>query len=159
VVVWPRATAKARGLRSRAGALGRVDELGAGDAFLLCVEKAPGDARALWRAAREELGGEALVAPVLLDDAGRPSFATGTVVVRFREPPTEALLRDFVSRHGLRTGERNRYVAEQLSFAVDGAGGEFLPDLVERIAAEPGVRAAWLETVARYERRADPGGA
>lgn len=159
MVVWPRASAKARGLRSRAGALGRVDELGAGDAFLLRCEGAPGDARALWRAAREELGGEALVAPVLLDDAGRPSFATGSVVVRFREPQTAALLREFGSRHGLRAAERNRYVAEQVSFAADDAGAEFLPDLVERIQAEPGVRAAWLETVARFERRADPRGA
>lgn len=159
MVVWPRESAKAPDLRRRAGSLGRVDELGGGDGFLLRFEAAPGDARALWRAAREELGSEALVAPVLLDEAGRPSFATGSVVVRFREPPTAAEVRDFGSRHGLREARKNAYVPEQVSFAVDTARADFLPDLVEGLQAEPGVRAAWLETVARYERRADRRGA
>jgi hypothetical protein len=137
---------------ARARKLGTVESLeSAPQLYLLRVT--PGKTpREAWQSAVRELGDALLVFPVLYDRGGTPHYPTGEVTVRFEAPPTESDLRHFCDAQGVRFLRRNEFVAQQVVCEPVDAACEFLPDLVMRIAAQPGVRRAWANTFSRYRR-------
>ena len=92
------------------------------------------------------------VAPVIVDESGRPSFPTGSIGVRFRESPTDGELEAFANEHGLRLIRRNEYISEQAVFAPVESGTTFLPDVLDRLSDDPRVQTAWPVTTSAYER-------
>jgi hypothetical protein len=100
-----------------------------------------------WRRSRAEW-----VAPVVVDEGGRPGFPTGAIGVRFHEAPADGELQAFAGEHGLRLLRRNEYVPEQAVFAPVASGTTFLPDVVDRLRDDPRVQTAWPVTRSAYER-------
>jgi hypothetical protein len=107
------------------------------------------DPRAAWEALARLIGPGGLVAPVLVDERGHELYPTGRVQVRFQAEPSEAEIGAFATRHHLASGQRNRYQALQCAFAVE---GDYLPDVVARIAQDPAVKRAWEDVEAAFER-------
>jgi hypothetical protein len=140
-------------------AVARARRLGAVERFesapqLYLLRVAPGaTSREAWRAAAQELGDDAALFPVLYDPGGAPHYPTGEVTVRFdAAAPPDADLHRFCAAHGLRLLRRNEYAEEQVVCEPVAPAREFLPDLVARLATEPGVRRAWANTLSRYRR-------
>jgi hypothetical protein len=136
----------------RARRLGAVERFESTPGLCLLRVAPRGTPREAWRAAARELGGEAALFPVLYDPGGAPHYPTGEVTVRFDAAPSDADLRRFCAAQGLRLLRRNEYAEEQAVCEPVAPAREFLPDLVARLAAEPGVRRAWANTLSRYRR-------
>ena len=88
--------------------------------------------------------------PLLRDRDGVAHYPTGEVTVRFVQAPTDDALGAFAKAHRVTLARRNALEPRQAVFAP--AAHEWLPDLVDRLAAAPGVARAWPVTVSRYER-------
>ena len=93
-------------------------------------------------------GERASLLPVLRDRDGVAHYPTGEVPVRFAEPPTDEALRVFAKSQRVTLARRNALERRQATFAP--AAPEWLPDLVDRLAAAPGVARAWAVTLSRY---------
>lgn len=139
-------------LMARAGTVGSLKQLDAAEP--LCVLRVEGKASSkdAWRAARQALGEDTPVFPVLYDRNRSSHYPTGEVTVRFEAAPTDADLRSFCAKHRLRPLRRNEYAAQQVVCKPVAAADEFLPDLVARLVSQPGVRDAWANTLSRYRR-------
>jgi hypothetical protein len=133
-------------LRRRLGRDAEVEPM-ADDLTLVTAEQTVS-----WQRIRDAVGSAEWVAPVVVDESGRPSFPTGSIGVRFREPPADGELQAFADDHGLRLLRRNEYVAEQAVFAPVDSGTTFLPDVVDRLRDDPRVQTAWPVTTSGYER-------
>jgi hypothetical protein len=107
-----------------------------------------------WAAAARALGGAVELFPVLYDRDGAPHYPTGEVTVRFDEAPSDADLARFCDAQRIRLLRRNTFVAQQVVCAPLSAAADFLPELVARIAAQPGVHRAWANTLSAYRRTA-----
>jgi hypothetical protein len=88
--------------------------------------------------------------PLLRDRDGVAHYPTGEVTVRFAKAPTDDALGAFAKAHRVTLARRNALEPRQAVFAP--ATQEWLPNLVDRLAAAPGVVRAWPVTVSRYER-------
>jgi hypothetical protein len=88
--------------------------------------------------------------PVLRDRDGVAHYPTGEVTVRFAQAPGDAALRAFAREQRVTLARRNALEPRQAVFAP--AVREWLPDVVERLAAAPGVARAWPNTASRYRR-------
>jgi hypothetical protein len=85
------------------------------------------------------------------DDVGEPLYMTGEISVRFKSSPGDEDLRRFTTRHGLRLLRRNELVAQQIVFKpLDTARS--LPELVQEIEREETTKAAWANTLRRFQR-------
>ena len=88
--------------------------------------------------------------PLLRDRDGVAHYPTGEVTVRFAQAPTDDALGAFAKAHRVTLARRNALEPRQAVFAP--AAHEWLPDLVDRLAAAPGVARAWPVTISRYQR-------
>lgn len=88
--------------------------------------------------------------PVLRDRDGVAHYPTGEVTVRFAEAPSDERLRAFAQSQRVSLARRNALERRQATFAP--AAPEWLPDLVDRLAAAPGVARAWAVTLSRYTK-------
>lgn len=150
-VVHPE-TSDRRALTERLAKLGQAEELEGSDALLVRLPASSTEARAAWRRLHESAGDAAVVQPVLVDEQGHPHYPTGEISVRFREPPSEDALRTFAAAHGLTLRSRNQYVPQQAVFRLADPRRTYLPDLVEKLASDKGVVAAWANTLSSYRR-------
>ena len=133
-------------------AIGRVEPLGCEGLTVLRVRKPDADARQTWRRIVADLPEEAFAAPVLLGEGNEEHFPTGRVTVRFAKARSTKALRAFAGRHGLRLERVNELVPDQATFLPARPRAAYLPDLIDAIAREPAVAAAWAETVSAYRR-------
>jgi hypothetical protein len=88
--------------------------------------------------------------PLLRDGDGVAHYPTGEVTVRFAQAPSDDALRAFAKAQRVTLARRNAIEPRQAVFAP--VAREWLPELVERLAAAPGVARAWPVTVSRYQR-------
>jgi hypothetical protein len=88
--------------------------------------------------------------PLLRDRDGVAHYPTGEVTVRFVQTPNDDALATFAKAQRVTLARRNALEPRQAVFAA--VAREWLPDLVARLAAAPGVTRAWPVTVSRYER-------
>lgn len=109
------------------------------------------DPRRAWERLQAALP-DAIVVPTLVDDAGNTFYPTGTVQVRFAEPPAQQMLDDLAEEFALAGVTRNKYQPAQVSCRPTDPAGCYLPELIDSLAALPGVRKAWAEARSRYER-------
>ena len=109
-------------------------------------------AREGWRRAASALDAADVPLPLMRDGDGVPHYPTGEVTVRFATAPADAALGQFATAHRLRLVRRNELEPRQAVFVAARAAREWLPDLVDRLAAAPGVTRAWPNTVSRYRR-------
>jgi hypothetical protein len=137
---------------ARARRLGPVERLAeARDLCLLRVAQAATPA-ASWAAAAKALGGAVDLFPVLYDQDGMSHYPTGEVTVRFVDAPSDAELARFCDAQRVRLLRRNTFVTQQVVCTPASASADFLPDLVARIASQPGVHRAWANTFSAYRR-------
>lgn len=120
--------------------------------FLLTLAGEADDPRIAWEYVQKAFGAEAVVAPVLTDEAGHTLYPTGTVHVRFDRTLSDDELQAFAATYRLGIQERNRYQPAQVSFSITDPTDTYLPELMDRLSEAPGVKAAWQETKARYRR-------
>ena len=150
-VVQPPASSKSALDRLRD--LGTVERVDAARPLLVLKIAGAKRAKDAWAAAAAKLG-ETRLFPVLYDSAGAPHYPTGEVTVRFETAPSDADLRRFGDSHKLRLVRRNDLAPQQAVFEPAGEAGEYLPDVVSKLAGQPGIHKAWANTLSRY-RRAD----
>lgn len=139
--------------RKGLSALGQLEQLEGSDLLLLRPAD-PASPRQVWEQILESSGAVEWAAPLMVDDTKHPHFPTGEISVRFVRPPSEQDLAEFGTAHGLEPRRRNEYVAEQVSFSLREPRRTFLPDLLQALDKEQGVRAAWANTLSRYRRLA-----
>lgn len=137
---------------ARARTLGSLEPLDTSPP--LCVLRIEADAtsRDTWVVALRTLGENTPMFPVLYDRDRSPHYPTGEVTIRFESVPTDAELRRFCASQRLQLLRRNEFATRQVVCEPIASPREFLPDLVERLAAQPGVRAAWANTLSRFRR-------
>jgi hypothetical protein len=132
--------------------LGSIERIGSdGPLFLLRI-KGKANSKEAWQAALRALGDDTVLFPVLFDRDRAPHYPTGEVTVRFDAAPTDADLGRFCDAQRLRLLRRNEFVPQQIVGVPLAAASEFLPDLVARLAAQPGVHSAWANTQSQYRR-------
>ncbi len=152
LVVRPAEGTRGTTVWARAEKIGSLEPLeGHGGTFVLHLAQAAPDARAAWESARQALGSDCQVEPVLVDAEGRDHYPTGRLEVRFHEPPSDSDLESFASEHGLRLRGRNRFVSVQVEFQTP-EGNAFLIDVIERLELSSAVHSAWADTLSRYRR-------
>lgn len=132
--------------------LGRVEAIGSGQPLYLIRVEPHGATRQCWQALSHGLGGDAFAYPVLLDRDGAPHYPTGEVTVRFERTPTPTELDAFAQGHRLRLLRANEFAPQQFVLEPLDRARDFLPDLVSRLIAAPGIRSAWANTLSRYRR-------
>jgi len=88
--------------------------------------------------------------PLLRDGDGVAHYPTGEVTVRFADAPSDDALHAFAKAQRVTLARRNAIEPRQAVFAP--ASREWLPELVDRLAAAPGVARAWPVTASRYQR-------
>ncbi|MBL8229752.1 MAG: hypothetical protein JNL98_14785 [Bryobacterales bacterium] len=136
--------------RKKLARMGRLEDAQqAGGIVIRLDHKGTADPRHIWQQIQSEAG-EVPVDPVLLDEAGGVHYPTGEVVIRFKEPPSDAFLAGFAKKFGLTVRQRNAYVPSQIAFHVVQHG--YLPDLVESVEAIEEVQSAWANTKSHYQR-------
>ena len=108
--------------------------------------------RRAWASLQRRIGGDFAVLPVLDDGEGGMRFPTGRISVRFAGARTERELRQFATDVGLVLHHRTKFVEHQAVFEPADPGGEYLPDVVERLTRLPEVESAWLDAQSRYQR-------
>jgi hypothetical protein len=139
-------------LIARARVVGSLEPLEAAEPLCVLRVKGTASSKDAWHAALEALGPDTPLFPVLYDRDRSPHYPTGEVTVRFEAAPTDADLRRFCAEQRLRLLRRNEFAAQQVVCEPVAAASEFLPDLVARLATQPGVRTAWANTLSRYHR-------
>jgi hypothetical protein len=133
--------------------LGEVEALkGSDDVLLVRFRQKIPDLKAAWELIRRELGDEAIVYSVLLDESGRHQYPTGEISVRFQSPPSDAQLKRFAASHGLRLHSRNEFIPQQAIFEPLKPGDRYIPELVQEIAGAKNIQLAWANTLSRFER-------
>jgi hypothetical protein len=139
---------------TRARRLGPVERLESSARDNFCLLRVPQQAtpEKSWAAVAKAMGGNVDLFPVLYDRDGTSHYPTGEVTVRFDAAPDDAALARFLDAHRLRLLRRNAFVAQQVVCASAAAASQFLPDLVARLAAQPGVLRAWANTLSNYRR-------
>jgi hypothetical protein len=142
-----------RSASKRLETLGRVQPLEGTDALLLSLPADSKEPRS-WRQAQEAVGTAGTVQPVLLDEEGEPHYPTGEISVRFKNALEDDELRRFAARHELRLLRRNEFVPQQAVFQPLDGSGSYLPEIVEKLEGEDAIRAAWANTLSRYQRAA-----
>ena len=110
------------------------------------------EARAAWEQVQKELGPSAIVTPVLVDSRGHAHYPTGSIQVRFHKPPSDEALETFAKEHTLRLVERNHYQPAQANFEMTKPDTTYLPDVIAELSESSGVRLAWADAEARYQR-------
>lgn len=145
-----RVGAAADDVLGRARSLGAVERLPGAPRLCLLRVKGKASAKEAWQSTVQLLDEGTPLFPVLYDRSGAPHYPSGEVTVRFEQVPSAAELRRFCNEHGLELLRRNEFVAQQV--VCEPIAREFLPDLVARLAAQPGVRRAWANTLSRYRR-------
>jgi hypothetical protein len=140
-------------LSRRLEELGSVEALDGTDLLLLHVSEPAADPRRVWERILDRADGAAWVAPVLIDEHGQPHLPTGEVSARFDRAPSEDDLQAFAGSHGLELRSRNEYVKEQATFRLARPRSTYLPDLVQSIGTEQGVRTAWANTLTLFRRQ------
>jgi hypothetical protein len=115
-------------------------------------EKKSAEVKKTWQHLQDKLGAEFAVEPVFIGRNGRLSYATGSLSVRFRKTPTNAELKKFAHRWGLRLKARNPYVRSQAAFEKTAKTMDhYLPDMIDSIRRkEKQVRAVWPDTYSNY---------
>ncbi len=137
---------------ARAKRLGPVERLGSARDLCLLIVPQQATPEASWAAVSEAMGGDVALFPVLYDRDGAPHYPNGEVTVRFAAAQSDADITKFCAAHRLRLVRRNAFVAQQFVCEALAAAAEFLPDLVTRLAAQPGVQRAWANTLSNYRR-------
>lgn len=132
--------------------IGAVTSLGSGPLFLVRLGKRPKDARTAWSHVLEKCPTAEWACPVLKDVDGNELYPTGSIVVRFREPPSADSLRKFAAASVLVLEERNEFVPRQVSFRPRRPREAYLPGLVATIAERPDVEGVWASTLGQYKR-------
>jgi hypothetical protein len=122
------------------------------DVEVVQVGKEASDARAAWQQVLDADPSLPWAVPVLVDESGRDMLPTGEVTVRFAAEPSDEELEEFADRHGLTLRSRNEFVRAQAVFVPNDPRNSYLPDVYERLDAEPHVTRAWPNTRSRYER-------
>lgn len=136
----------------RLASLGHVEELPDGDEMLLLHIDENADAKEVWERARDAVGPNGFVEPVLYDERGNPHYPTGEVSVRFYKPLSDEQLRRFAADNSLRLRNRNEFVPEQAVFTPITPEEIYIPDLVNRIANSEVAKIVWANTFSRFER-------
>jgi len=131
--------------------LGTVERVDAAEPLLVLKVAGAKRAKDAWAATAAKLG-ETRLLPVLYDSDGAPHYPTGEVTVRFDAAPSDAELRRFGDSHKLRLLRRNEFAPQQAVFEPAGGSGEYLPDVVSKLAGLPGIHKAWANTLSRYRR-------
>lgn len=134
---------------------GAMEKLGTTEPLYLLTLASSQTARGVWSAVSKALGGKGAAYPVLIDGDGAPRYPTGEITVRFAQVPSAADLKAFAVEHRLKLERTNELAPLQFVFAPVASSAEFLPDLVARLASQPGVRSAWANTLSAYRRGAD----
>jgi hypothetical protein len=132
--------------------LGDLEDLPVKGGMRLRVGAGLSDPRVAWEEVQALLGERADVQPVLLDESGHEQYPTGDISVRFLGAASDQQLKRFAELYGLCLRKRNEFVPEQAVFTPLEPGRHFLPDLVRQTASDDAVRAAWANTLARYQR-------
>jgi hypothetical protein len=132
--------------------LGSLEQLHGAEPLILLTLKASRSARDAWRVVASALGNERAAYPVLLDGGGAPHYPTGEITVRFVQTPSADEVSAFAGRLGLKLARANELAPKQFVFVPLAPAAEFLPDTVERLAAQSGVRSAWANTLSAYRR-------
>jgi len=137
----------------RARHLGTVERFAAApELCLLRLGAAKASPKSAWQATTRALGAGIALFPVLHDAGGAAHYPTGEITVRFDSAPSDDELARFCAAQRLRALRRNAFVAQQVVCEALAAAEEFLPEIVARLAAEPGVRRAWANTLSHYRR-------
>ena len=108
------------------------------------------DATDTWIVRTRDPKARAAWLPLLRDRDGVAHYPTGEVTVRFAAAPAEDALQAFAKTHRVALARRNALEPRQAVFVP--VAREWLPDLVDRLAAAPGVARAWPVTISRYAR-------
>jgi len=147
-----RATPAEKATLARAKRLGPVERLESARDLCLLIVPQQATPEASWAAVSKAMGENVAVFPVLYDRDGAPHYPNGEVTVRFDAAQSDSDIARFCATHRLRLVRRNAFVAQQFVCEALVAGAEFLPDLVARLAAQPGVHRAWANTLSNYRR-------
>ena len=140
-----------RALESSVAGIGSIEPLpGRDDLLLLRVRDSSSAPRGTWARIHDALGGLP-VAPVMVDNRGTPAYPTGRVSVRFKEAPQPNELERFAEGLNLRLVAVNKFVTQQVMFEPKDRT-EYLPDIIDSVAADERVDSAWPESVSAYRR-------
>ena len=131
--------------------IGEVHPLEGTTSWVLQV-KQKDEPQTVWRRILACLPSAEWVAPVLVDEREEPHYPTGDISVRFDHSPSPKELERFASTRRLRLLGRNEFAPQQASFRPDRPQDTYLPDLVQTLAGEKGVIAAWANTRSQYRR-------
>jgi hypothetical protein len=132
--------------------LGEVEPVEGADLLLLRLHGDPPDLEAARTQLLDDTEGVAWAEPVFLDEHREPHLPTGDVTLRFTRNLSEEELEAFANEHGLHLMKRNEFVPEQATFAPADPRRLSLADVVRELAAAPGVKSAWANTMSRYRR-------
>ena len=144
----------ASGVPEAAASLGTVAPLGDTEPLYLLTLAAQRPAREALMKLAKVLTGMQCAYPVLIDSDGAAHYPTGEVTVRFERTPKAAEVQQFAAAQRLVLQRANESAPQQFVYAPAAPAAEFLPDLVARLASQPGVRTAWANTLSRYRRAA-----
>ena len=109
-------------------------------------------ARDGWHRATQALKPHEWPLPVLRDADGVAHYPTGEVTVRFVEVPTDPALSRFARSQGVTLIRRNALEPRQAVFIPSPPAREWLFDLIDRLAAAPGIARVWANTESLYRR-------
>ena len=136
--------------------LGSVEPLPARpDTLHLRLKTAVGKAAApktVWKRIQKIAGDGAQVIPVLVGEGNESRYPVGTIVVRFKAPPSERELAQLADDYGLKLEARNKYVPAQASFTAAAPDQQYLPDVLKKVNKQHDIVAAWPETLSKYRR-------
>jgi hypothetical protein len=141
-------------LAAALASLGTVEQLVTTEPLHVLTLATPQPAADAWAAVQKALGGKHAAYPVLIDSDGAPHYPTGDITVRFEQTPSAGDVKAFGDAHGLKLARANELAPKQFVYAPVAPAAEFLPDLVARLASQPGVRSAWANTLSVYRRGA-----
>jgi len=144
----------ASGVPEAAASLGTVEPLGETEPLYLLTLAAQRPVHEAWTMLAKVLTGAQCAYPVLIDGDGAAHYPNGEVTVRFELTPTAAEVQQFAAGQRLVLQRANEFAPQQFVYSHAAPAAEFLPDLVARLASQPGVRAAWANTLSRYRRTA-----
>ena len=106
----------------------------------------------LWYGATQALKPHEWPLPVLRDADGVAHYPPGEVTVRFVEVPTDPALSRFARSQGVTLIRRNALEPRQAVFIPSPPAREWLFDLIDRLAAAPGIARVWANTESLYRR-------
>ena len=123
--------------------------------FLLRLRKRNGlNPKQAWDLVRDFLTKQKIdsaIIPVFIDDDQNPSYSTGAITIRFKEPPSDAWLAEFGIQHSLKVSARNSFIPAQISFEASDTN-QFLPNLLDDIKSSSEIVSVWPETLSFFQR-------